>query len=149
MAEVEATGADADADALARRVAVAMYGRDVAARALGIEILEVAAGFARVAFTVRPDMLNGHALCHGGFVFALADTAFAYACNGRNDVNVALQCSISFAAPGREGERLEAIARQRARGGRTGTYDVEVSSPAGSPIAYFRGTSYRLNATVL
>jgi len=147
MAEPEATGAEADA--LARRVAAAMYERDVAARGLGIEIVAVAAGFARVAFLVRPDMLNGHALCHGGFVFALADTAFAYACNGRNDVNVALQCSISFSAPGREGERLEAVARERAYGGRTGTYDVEVSGPAGSPIAYFRGTSYRLNATVL
>ena len=83
-----------------------MYERDAAARSLGIEIVEVRPGYARVAFVVRDDMLNGHAICHGGFVFALADTAFAYACNGRNQVNVALQCSISFAAPSHAGTRL-------------------------------------------
>ena len=139
----------ADADEVARRSAAAMFERDTAARTMGIELLDIALGHARVAFVVRPEMLNGHASCHGGYVFALADTAFAYACNTRNEMNVALQASISFVAPGRSGERLIASARERSRGGRTGLYDVEVSGPGGEPIAFFRGTSYRLNATVI
>lgn len=136
-------------DALARRVAGAMYERDAAARSLGIELVEVRLGYARVAFVVRDDMLNGHAICHGGFVFALADTAFAYACNARNHVNVALQCSISFAAPSRAGARLIATAVERDGGNRTGTYDVDVTTSDGKAVAYFRGTSYRVNATIV
>lgn len=136
-------------DVLAERVAEAMYERDRAAQSMGIEILEVRAGFARVAFTVREQMLNGHAICYGGFVFGLADTAFAYACNSRNDACVALQCSISFVAPGCAGARLVATARERARGGRTGTYDVEVSDDAGNVLAFFRGTSYRVASKVV
>lgn len=136
-------------DALAERAAEAMYERDQAARAMGIEILEVRAGFARVAFTVREDMLNGHAICHGAYIFGLADTAFAYACNSRGDACVALQCSISFAVPGRAGARLTATARERARGGRTGTYDVEIADDAGDVLVFFRGTSYRVAAKVV
>jgi acyl-CoA thioesterase len=137
------------ADARARRVVAAMYGRDNAARALGVELLEVRVGYARVAFSVRDDMLNGHGSCHGAFIFALADSAFAYACNGRNQVNVALQCSISFVAPSPVGSRLEASAIERSAGGRTGTYDVDVVGPDGTTVAYFRGTSYRVNAKVV
>ncbi len=138
-----------DDEALAARVAAAMFERDRAAQATGIEILEVRAGFARLAFTVREDMLNGHDLCHGGFIFTLADTAFAYACNSHNDVNVALQCSISFATAARLGERLFATAQERVLGGRTGTYDGEVSREDGSVVALFRGTSYRIKGTVV
>lgn len=133
-----------DDDALAARVGAAMFERDRASHGLGMEILDVRAGFARIAFTVREDMLNGHDLCHGGFLFALADTAFAYACNSRNAANVALQCSISFAASARLGERLTATAQERALGGRTGTYDGEVLRADGSLVALFRGTSYRV-----
>jgi acyl-CoA thioesterase len=136
-------------DELAARVVAAMYARDRAARTLGIEVLETRAGFTRVAFTVREEMLNGHDTAHGGYVFALADTAFAYACNSRNDASVALQCSISFAAPARAGMRLTATARERALGGRTGTYDIEVADEEGAVIAFFRGTSYRVSAKIV
>jgi len=138
----------AAADALAVRVATAMLERDRASRSLGIELLAARAGFARVALVVREDMLSGHDLCHGGIIFALADTAFAFACNGRNRRTLALQCSITFAAPARLGDRLEATAVERSAGGRTGTYDVEVAT-RGTVVAYFRGTSYGINATVL
>ena len=137
----------AASDAIAERARDAMYARDRATKLLGIEITEIHAGFARAAFTVRDDMLNGHDMCHGGFLFTLADSAFAFACNARNESTVALQCSISFAAPARLGERIEAVARERALGGRTGTYDVEVSGPNGT-IALFRGVSYRVSGTV-
>jgi acyl-CoA thioesterase len=125
-----------------------MYARDLALQALGIEIVEIGEGFARAAFTVRADMVNGHAVCHGGLLFTLADSAFAYACNSRNDSTVALQCSISFVAPARVGERIEAVARERTLGGRTGTYDVEVTGPNGS-VALFRGISYRIKGSVI
>ncbi len=136
-------------DALAARVVAAMYDRDRAAHALGIEILEARVGYSQVAFVVREDMLNAHDTCHGGFVFALADAAFAYACNSRNDACLALQCSISFAGPSPLGARLVATARERALGGRTGTYDVEVANESGTILAFFRGTSYRVSAKVL
>ncbi len=135
-------------DELAKRARDAMYARDLALQALGIEIVEIGEGFARAAFTVRADMVNGHAVCHGGLLFTLADSAFAYACNSRNDSTVALQCSISFVAPARVGERIEAVARERTLGGRTGTYDVEVTGPNGS-VALFRGISYRIKGSVI
>ena len=136
-------------NALAARVAAAMFARDKAAHTLGLEILETGVGFSRVAFTIREDMLNAHNTAHGGYVFALADAAFAYACNSRNQSNLALQCSISFAAPALEGMRLIATARERARGGRTGTYDIEVTNEAGDVIAFFRGTSYRVASSIV
>jgi len=138
-----------DDDSLAVRVGAAMFGRDRASQSTGMELLEVRPGYARIAFTIREDMLNGHDLAHGGFIFALADSAFAYACNARNDVNVALQCSISFASSARLGERLTATVRERVLGGRTGTYDGEVVREDGSVVALFRGTSYRLKGHVV
>ena len=136
-------------DELARRAAAAMEGRDRAARSLGVEVLEVREGYARCALTVGEPMLNGHDIAHGGYVFGLADTAFAYACNSRNHVNVALNASISFVAPGRAGERLVAVCQERAASKRTGIYDVVVEGPEGRTIALFRGTSYRLEAQVI
>jgi acyl-CoA thioesterase len=133
----------------AGRVAAAMYERDRASQQNGIELEEVRFGYARCAFTVREEMLNGHDVCHGGYVFLLADTAFAYACNSRNDTNVALNCSISFVAATRAGQRLTAVATERARSKKTGTYDVEVSSADGATVALFRGTSYRLESSVI
>jgi acyl-CoA thioesterase len=135
-------------DELAKRARDAMYARDLAVQALGIEIVEIGEGFARATFIVRADMVNGHDVCHGGLLFTLADSAFAYACNSRNDSTVALQCSISFVAPARVGERIEAVARERTIGGRTGTYDVEVTGPRGS-VALFRGVSYRIKGSVI
>jgi acyl-CoA thioesterase len=133
---------DTAADDLARAVAVKMYAEDRAAQSMGIEILEVREGYARVAFVVRDDMLSGHKIAHGGFIFALADTAFAYACNSRNRATIALQCTISFSKPGKPGARVTATAVERAKGGRTGTYDVDVVDDEGTTLAMFRGTSY-------
>ncbi len=143
------TDGAAAGDDLARRVAEAMFANDRAARMLGIEVSEVAPGFAKCTMTVSESMLNGHDICHGGLIFTLADTAFAYACNSRNENTVALQCSISFAAPSRAGDRLTAVAEERAGGGRTGTFDVTVSAPSGSLVALFRGTSYRISGSLV
>jgi acyl-CoA thioesterase len=133
----------------AGRVAAAMYERDYAAQALGITIEAVGPGTATSTMTVRREMLNGHGSCHGGLTFALADTAFAYACNSGNDASVALACDISFTAPGREGDRLVATAKRRTAAGRTGIYDVEVTDGTGRMIALFRGTSYQLKGEIV
>ena len=122
----------------------AIYASDPAAQALGMEVLEVALGTVRVAMTVRPDMLNGHGICHGGMLFALADTAFAYACNSRNVAMVAAGASIEFLAPTPVGERLIATASETSRSARHGIYDVEITNAAGEPLAHFRGRCARL-----
>ncbi len=141
--------ATAEENAIARRSAEVMYERDHAARAMGIELLEVRRGYAKVAMTIRADMVNGHDIAHGGYVFAVADTAFAYACNSRNHVNVALQCSISFVASPKRGERVVAIAEEAARTNRTGVYDVRVlADPGEKVLALFRGVPYQLAATL-
>jgi len=126
-----------------------MYARDAAAKLLGIAIVEVRDGFARLSMEVQPSMLNGHDFVHGGLIFTLADTAFAYACNSRNERNVALGAQISFVAPGRVGSKLTAVAQERSRAGRTGVYDVEVQDENGQSIALFRGTSYRIEGTII
>ncbi len=131
-------------DAPASGATDALYERDLAAQALGIEVLDVAPGQARVAMTVRADMLNGHGICHGGFLFALADTAFAYACNSHGVAMVAAGASIEFLAPAAGGERLIAIARETSRGARQGIYDVEVAKASGESVAHFRGRCARL-----
>jgi len=136
-------------EAFARTVAAAMFERDRAAQHLGIAIEEVRFGYARCSLSVREEMLNAHDLCHGGYLFLLADTAFAYACNSRNDANVALSCTISYNAPARAGDRLVAVAEERVKGNRTGTYDVTVSGTSGTIHALFRGTSYQVNARVI
>jgi len=126
-----------------------MYARDAAARTFGITIEEVRPGYARLSMVATPSMLNGHEVVHGGFIFALADTAFAYACNSRDESNVALNAAISFTAPGQAEQRLVASAQERSRAGRTGIYDVEVQNEAGETIAFFRGTSYRIGGPVI
>jgi acyl-CoA thioesterase len=118
----------------------AMLAGDRASAALGIRVLEYAPGFARARMTVRPDMVNGHGLAHGGLVFALADTAFACACNGWGAVTVAAGAEISFLEPARLGDELEAVARVRSRRGRTGIYDVTVRR-GDEVVAEFRGRS--------
>ncbi len=106
-------------------------------------------GYAELQMTVRDDMLNGHAICHGGFIFTLADSAFAYACNSYNLVTVASGCSIDFLAPARGGDTLVARAQELSASGRTGLYDVVVSSTASGRIALFRGRSYRISGQVI
>lgn len=133
-----------------RAVGAALAARDAAARLLGITLEEIAEGFATMSMTVRDDMLNGHALCHGGFIFTLADTAFAHACNSRNRATVAAAAEIAFLSPGRPGEVLVAVARERAAAGRTGIYDVDVTErTSGRQVALFRGRSQQIQGEVI
>jgi acyl-CoA thioesterase len=128
----------------ARDAVQSLYAGDLAAQALGIEILEVYPGRVRLAMTVRPDMLNGHRTCHGGIIFALADTAFAFACNSHGQAMVAAGASIEFLAPAVGGERLIATASETSRSGRHGIYDVAVTRSSGESLAHFRGRCARL-----
>lgn len=137
------------ADRLAERVVAAMYERDAASQAIGLEILEARAGCVKVTMQVRADMLNGHDICHGGFIFAMADSAFAFACNSFNDVTVAAGVTIDFLAPARKGDRLIATATVLSRARRTGLYDVTVTRKDGSPVAAFRGRSHQLSGHVV
>ena len=132
------------AQALAESVAASMYARDTASKALGMRIVRVEPGFAELTMIVRADMVNGHAICHGGLIFTLADSAFAFACNSYNLNTVASGCAIDFIAPAREGDVLTARARERQLAGRTGVYDVEVANDRGEVLALFRGKSYRI-----
>ena len=136
-------------DALALRVARHLRSREGTGAAWNIEIEEVREGYARIAMVVRKDMLNGHAIAHGGMIFSLADTAFAYACNSRNLETVAQQASIVFLAPAREGDRLVAEAREQSRAGRSGVYTVSVCRNGGEPVAQFQGLSRAIGGTVL
>ncbi len=138
-----------DGDALARACAAAMLARDRTAQCFGISVAECRPGFARLSMTIGDAMINGHGIAHGGAVFTLADTAFAYACNSRNVPHVALDASISFTAPARHGDALEAVAHERSLRGRTGVYDITVSRAGGDLVAVFRGTCYRIRGTVL
>ena len=132
---------DATAQAIAEAAARDMYANDAAVQALGIAIDEVRPGFARATLRVRADFLNGHAICHGGFVFTLADTAFAYACNSYGRATVAAAGSIDFLRPVRAGDELTAIAQERSRSRRSGIYDVSVHNQNQTLIAVFRGRS--------
>lgn len=138
-----------DPQTLAEQTAEAMWSRDRAAQALGMHIQQVAPGRSRLTMKVRSDMVNGHHICHGGMIFTLADTAFAYACNSYNNNAVASACHIDFLAPAKEGETLEAIAEERSQSGRTGVYDITVRTASGKTIALFRGKSYRINGEVI
>ena len=114
-------------DDLARACADAMWQEDDASKGLGMEILQIKAGEAVTAMKVKPHMVNGHGIAHGGFIFLLADSTFAYACNSRNERAVAAQCNITFIRPGKLGDRLMATAREISRTGRSGIYDVRVT----------------------
>jgi len=132
------------AQALAERVAATMLARDRASQALGMRIVRVAPGEAELTMTVRGDMVNGHAICHGGYVFTLADSTFAFACNSYNHNTVAQGCSIDYVAPAHEGDVLTAAGRERSRAGRTGVYDIEVRNQRDERVAVFRGRSYTM-----
>ena len=137
------------ADELARKIADHLRGQEGTGAAWNIEIEEAREGYARIAMVVRADMLNGHKTCHGGMIFSLADTAFAYACNSRNVETVAQNATIAFLAPGREGDRLVAECREESLVGRSGVYAVTVSNPNGEKIAVFQGLSRSLGGPVL
>jgi acyl-CoA thioesterase len=138
-----------DPQTVAEAVRSGMYERDHAAQALGITVEAIGPGFARCRMSVRDDMVQGHATCHGGLTFTLADTAFAYACNACNRATVAQGAQIAFLAPARAGDVLCATARERSRSGRTGIYDVEVTNGQGTLVALFRGTSYETQGEVV
>lgn len=129
------------AEEIARRSADAMWARDDASKWLGASLDAVGPGTASLSMTVEKHHTNGHDICHGGYIFTLADSAFAFACNSYNTLVVAQHNAITFIAPGRLGDRLVADAREIARFGRSGIYDVRVSNQAGALIAEFRGNS--------
>jgi acyl-CoA thioesterase len=131
---------ETDPQAIATLAAKTLWATDRAAQTLGIEILAVGPGTATLVMTIGKDMVNGHDTAHGGFIFSLADTAFAYACNSRGHVTVAAHCDITFIRPGTRGARLIAEAREVSRIGRSGIYDVCISAE-GEVIAEFRGHS--------
>lgn len=134
----------------ARAVGARMLALDRAATHLGIRLIEVGLGSAMASMTVRADMLNAFDICHGGIVTTLADTAFALACNSYDQLAVASCISVDFTQPAREGDCLTATAKEVAKTGRTGLYDVTVTNQAGAPVAVFRGRSARISGrTVL
>jgi acyl-CoA thioesterase len=136
------------AQALATLAGKTMYERDPASQKLGMTLDEIRPGYARMSMRVREDMLNGHGTCHGGYIFMLADSAFAFACNSHNFNTVGAGCSIDYLSPGREGDILSAEAQEQALSGKTGVYDVVVSNQEGRKVALFRGKSHRVNGLV-
>ncbi|KRB84843.1 hydroxyphenylacetyl-CoA thioesterase PaaI [Noviherbaspirillum sp. Root189] len=137
------------AQAVAVATSAAMYERDEATKSLGMQIVGIGPGYARLSMPIRRDMLNGHKTCHGGFIFALADSAFAFSCNSYNLNTVAAGCSIEYLAPGREGDVLTAEAVEQARSGKSGVYDVIVTNQNGERIALFRGKSHQIKGEVV
>jgi acyl-CoA thioesterase len=140
---------DNEANALAEACGRAMYARDGASRTLGIVLEDVAPGRAVVRMPVTDAMINGHGIMHGGYVFLLADTAFAFACNTYDQATVAAGCDIVFVAPARVGDLLRATAVEKVRAGRSGVYDVTVRDAAGAIVAELRGRSRTVKGTVV
>ena len=136
-------------EALARACADKMWRDDPASQRLGMALDSVAPGEATLSLTVSEEMSNGHGICHGGYVFTLADSAFAFACNGYNQRTVAQHCAITFVAPAHVGDRLTAVAREKTRFGRSGIYDITVTRDDGTLIAEFRGHSRTIKGTLL
>jgi acyl-CoA thioesterase len=128
----------------AERAVAALWRGDAASRQLGMQVESCGPGRATVTMRVRGDMVNGHRICHGGLIFALADSAFAFACNSYGDNTVAAGAAIEFLRPGREGDLLRAIATERWRAGRTGIYEIEVQNQDGEAVALFRGRSHQV-----
>ena len=133
-----------DPHAVAEAVRLGMFMDDAASRGLGMQIEAVGPGYARIAMTVRPDMLNGFRICHGGFITTLADSAFAFACNSYNEVTVASGIVVDFLAPAHEGDRLVAECHEVARTGRTGVYDIKVTDQQGRVVVVMRGRSHTI-----
>jgi acyl-CoA thioesterase len=134
--------------AIAKQCRDTMYAADVAVRALDIKVEVTGAGRAEAELEIRSEMLNGHEVCHGGYLFTLADTAFAYACNSYNLVTFAAGASIEFLRPAKLGDQIFAVATERHRGGRTGIYDVVLSNQDGAEVAIFRGRSHSTRDTL-
>jgi len=136
-------------DELAERVVRHMLSTDRASQQMGIRILEARAGHVRIAMAVTGNMLNAFSTCHGGFIFAFADSAFQFACNSHNAVTVAAGCTIEFLAPAYENDELTADASEQALAGRSGVYDITIRNQRGDKIALFRGKSFRKGEVIL
>lgn len=134
---------------LAWQCAEKMYSQDGCSNLLSLKIEQMDQGSATVSMMVTRDMLNGFETCHGGMIFSLADSAFAFACNSENQVAVAAGCSIEYVRPGRAGDTLTAVAQARSQGKVTGTYDIEITNQDGKLVALFRGKAHRLGRPVL
>ena len=135
--------------ALAEACAKAMWDDDNATRHLGMELVSIAPGEAVITMTIAETMTNGHGTCHGGYIFTLADSAFAFACNTYNAITVGQAASVNYTAPASLGDRLTATAREVSRSGRSGVYDVDVTNQDGRQIAHFRGLSRAVRGTHL
>ncbi len=138
-----------DAAALARACADTMWKDDAATQSLGMKLISVAPGQAVITMTVTASMVNGHKICHGGYIFTLADSAFAFACNTYNQRTVAQHCAVTFLASAKLGDKLVARSVERQRGGRSGIYDVTISREEGNIIAEFRGHSRTIEGELL
>ena len=136
-------------DQIAKACAQAMWSGDSASARLGMALVSVSVGQATLTMPVTDVMVNGHGTCHGGFIFALGDSAFAFACNSYNQCTVAQHCSITYLAPGRLGDHLTARAMELSRTGRSGIYDVTISNQDGMTIAIFRGHSRTIKGELL
>ncbi len=131
------------ADQLANRVVTHMMNEDRFSQWLGIEVLEVREGYSRIALTIRPEMVNGFGIVHGGVSFSLADSAFAFACNNRNQLSMALDTSINFTSPVHVGDRLTAEALELHNGKSTGLYQIRIQNQDEKLVAQFKGLCYR------
>ncbi len=140
---------DMTSQELAEASAQALWSDDWASQRLGMVIEKLTPGEAILSMTITKDMSNGHGTCHGGYIFTLADSAFAFACNGYNQQTVGQHASISYLAPGHIGDRLTASAREVSRQDRSGVYDVRVTNQDGVHIAEFRGLSRAVKGTHL
>ena len=136
-----------DPQALAEHVGVGMMAEDAASRGLGMRVDAMGPGYAKLSMRVRPDMLNGFKICHGGFITLLADSAFAFACNSSNELTLAAGIVVDFVAPAMEGELLIAEAKEVVLIGRTGVYDVTVTNEKEQIVAVLRGRSHRSKNT--
>lgn len=133
-----------DPHALAEAVRRRMFENDAASQGLGMQIEAVGPGYARIAMTVRPEMLNGFRICHGGFITTLADSAFAFGCNSYNELTVASGIVVDFLAPAHESDRLVAECHEVSRTGRTGVYDIKVTNQHGKTVVVMRGRSHTM-----
>ena len=138
------TTTTADDQAIAERSVADLYSTDHASQALGMRIVSVAPGECSVTMTVRKDMTNGHGTCHGGMLFTLADSAFAFACNSFGAATVAASASIDFLTAAREGDVLTARGQALWSGGRSGIYEITITNQNGARVALFRGRSHRI-----
>lgn len=134
---------------LAEASAKAMWNDDAASQRLAMSLDHIAPGEATLSMTITPAMSNGHGNCHGGYIFTLADSAFAFACNSYNQLAVAQHCSITYLVPGRIGDRLTATASEVSRRARSGIYDIHITNQAGEGVAEFRGHSRTVKGTHL